>query len=63
VTVDLTGQVKVNDKFTFYATVQNLADRLPPIDTVTYGAHAYNPIQGGEGILGRYIKAGVKFGF
>nr|WP_245662072.1 TonB-dependent receptor [Sphingomonas pruni] len=63
VTVDLTGQVKVNDKFTFYATVQNLADRLPPIDTVTYGAHAYNPIQGGEGILGRYMKAGVKFGF
>ena len=63
VTVDLTGQVKVNDKFTFYATVQNIADRLPPIDTVTYGAHAYNPIQGGEGILGRYFKAGVKVGF
>lgn len=62
-TLDLTGQVKINDKFTFYATVQNIADRLPPIDTITYGAHAYNPIQGGEGILGRYIKAGVKFGF
>lgn len=63
VTIDLTGQVKINDKFTFYATVQNIADRLPPIDTVTYGAHAYNPIQGGEGILGRYFKAGVKVGF
>lgn len=63
VTVDLTGQVRVNDQFTFYATVQNIADRLPPIDTVTYGAHAYNPVQGGEGILGRYFKAGVKVGF
>ncbi|GAB7555252.1 TonB-dependent receptor [Novosphingobium sp. 11B] len=63
ITVDLTGQVKINDQFTFYATIQNLADRLPPIDTVTYGAHAYNPIQGGEGILGRYFKAGVKVGF
>ena len=63
VTVDLTGQVKVNDQFTFYMTVQNLLDDLPPIDTVTYGAHAYNPVQGGEGILGRYFKAGVKFGF
>ncbi|MGP7794941.1 TonB-dependent receptor plug domain-containing protein [Sphingomonas sp. CLY1604] len=63
VTVDLTAQVRVNDQFTFYTTVQNIADRLPPIDTVTYGAHAYNPVQGGEGILGRYFKAGVKVGF
>ncbi|MDF0544759.1 TonB-dependent receptor [Sphingobium sp. H39-3-25] len=63
ITVDLNAQVKVNDKFTFYATVQNLLNDLPPIDVVTYGAHGYNPIQGGEGILGRYFKAGVKFGF
>jgi iron complex outermembrane receptor protein len=63
ITFDLNAQVKLNDKFTFYATVQNLFDNLPPIDTITYGAHAYNPIQGGEGILGRYFKAGVKVGF
>lgn len=63
VTVDLNVQVKVTDKSTFYATVQNIADRLPPIDTVTYGANGYNPVQGGEGIYGRYFKAGVKFGF
>jgi iron complex outermembrane receptor protein len=63
ITFDLNAQVKMNDKFTFYATVQNLFDNLPPIDTITYGAHAYNPIQGGEGILGRYFKAGVKVGF
>jgi len=63
VTFDLNGQVKVNDKFTLYATVQNLFDNLPPIDVVTYGAHGYNPVQGGEGIYGRYFKAGVKVGF
>ena len=63
ITFDLNAQVKVNDKFTLYANVQNLFDRMPPIDTVTYGAHGYNPIQGGEGIYGRYFKAGVKFGF
>lgn len=62
VTFDLNVQIKVSDKTTFYATVQNIADRLPSIDTVTYGAHAYNPIQGGEGIYGRYFKMGVKFG-
>ena len=36
---------------------------LPPIDVVTYGAHNYNPVQGGRGILGRYIKAGFKVQF
>ncbi|USI71920.1 TonB-dependent receptor domain-containing protein [Sphingomonas morindae] len=62
VTFDLNVQVKVTDKTTFYATVQNIADRLPPIDTITYGANGYNPVQGGEGIYGRYFKAGVRFG-
>jgi iron complex outermembrane receptor protein len=63
ITFDLTGQVKVNDKFTFYATVLNVFNELPPLDPVTYGAHLYNAVQGGTGILGRYFKAGVKFGF
>lgn len=62
-TVDLGGSVKLNEDFTFYFTVQNLLDDLPPYDDVTYGAHLYNPIQGGEGILGRYFKAGIKAGF
>ena len=63
VTVDLNAQFKVTDKFTFYIDAINVADRLPPIDVVTYGANLYNPVQGGTGILGRYFKAGVKVGF
>jgi iron complex outermembrane receptor protein len=59
----LTAQVKINAQFTFYVTAQNILDDFPPIDTVTYGANGYNPVQGGEGILGRYFKAGVKVGF
>jgi iron complex outermembrane recepter protein len=62
-TFDLNAAFKVNDKFTFYANVQNLFNRYPPLDNVTYGAHLYNPVQGGSGILGRNFKAGVKFGF
>lgn len=38
----------------------NVADRMPPLDPITYGAHLYNPVQGGNGIYGRYFKAGVK---
>ncbi|MCI4592683.1 TonB-dependent receptor [Sphingobium sp. BYY-5] len=63
VTFDLNAQVKVNDNFTFYANMLNMFDRLPPIDTITYGAHAYNPVQGGEGILGRYFRVGVKVNY
>ena len=63
ITVDLTGQIKVNDRFTLYGTVLNVANRYPPIDDVTYGANNYNPVQGGTGILGRYFKAGVKVNF
>jgi iron complex outermembrane recepter protein len=62
VTFDLGGRIKVNDKFSFTFNVLNLIDRLPPIDVVTYGANLYNPVQGGNGILGRSFKAGVKFG-
>ncbi|MDG2534610.1 TonB-dependent receptor [Sphingomonas sp. HITSZ_GF] len=63
VTFDLNARVKVNDQFTFYMTALNLFDRMPPIDPVTYGAQYYNPVQGGNGILGRYYKAGVRVNF
>ncbi|WP_375197514.1 TonB-dependent receptor plug domain-containing protein [Sphingobium sp.] len=63
ITFDLNAQVKVTDSFTFYANMLNVFDKLPPLDTVTYGAHAYNPVQGGEGILGRYFRVGAKFNY
>lgn len=60
ITFDLNAQVKLNEEFTFYANVLNVLDKMPPLDLVTYGAHAYNPVQGGQGILGRYFSIGVK---
>jgi iron complex outermembrane receptor protein len=63
ITTDINVQVKVNDQFTVYGTVNNLFDRMPPIDPATYGAHEYNPVQGGNGILGRYFKVGAKVNF
>lgn len=63
ITVDLNVQFKVNDNFTLYGSMLNVADKLPPLDPITYGAHLYNPVQGGTGIYGRYFKAGVKVGF
>ncbi len=63
ITVDANVNFKVNDRFSFYVNALNVFDRLPPVDTVTYGAYLYNAVQGGDGIFGRQYRAGVKFGF
>lgn len=62
-TFDLGLRLKVSEQFTVTANVNNLFDRMPPIDVVTYGAHLYNPVQGGNGILGRYMKVGARVNF
>ena len=63
ITADLVAQFKIGEKYNLYLTMLNVFDRLPPLDPVTYGAHLYNPVQGGTGIYGRYFKAGVKLNF
>lgn len=63
ITFDLNAAVNVTERMSFYLTANNLFDRLPPLDPVTYGAHLYNAVQGGNGIFGRSFRAGAKFGF
>lgn len=63
ITLDLVAQFKPTDKFTFYVNMLNALDKLPPIDAATYGAHLYNPVQGGNGVFGRAFRAGVKVNF
>nr|WP_225421470.1 TonB-dependent receptor [Sphingomonas parva] len=62
-TLDLHGSVEVSDNLTFYVNVLNALNDLPPIDPVTYGAHLYNAVQGGTGVLGRQFRAGARFKF
>lgn len=63
VTVDANATFKVNDRFSFYVNMLNIANRRPPVDVVTYGAYLYNAVQGGDGIFGRQYRAGAKFNF
>lgn len=63
ISVDLHGQVKVNDRFTLYADVLNVADRKASIDATTYGAYLYNPVVAEAGILGRSFRVGAKVDF
>jgi iron complex outermembrane receptor protein len=62
-TYDANIQAHVTSNITAYVTVLNVLDTMPPIDNVTYGAVNYNPVQGGDMILGRYWKFGVKLDY
>lgn len=61
--VDLTGTIKVNDKFSLYGNVLNVFGVSAPYDPSTYGASNYNPAWGNAGIIGRYFRVGARFGF
>jgi len=63
ITLDMVGRVEVNENFTFYVNVLNVLNDLPDVDPVTYGAHLYNPVQGGTGVFGRQFRAGARFRF
>lgn len=63
--LDLVGQFKVNDKFTFYVNVINVFDASAPLNPANYAGAAanYNPTWTQTGIVGRYFRAGANFKF
>ncbi|OYV00752.1 MAG: hypothetical protein CFE45_07780, partial [Burkholderiales bacterium PBB5] len=61
-TVDVTARWKVTKQLEIYGGIQNLFDRKPPLDLLTYGAQSYNPLDY-SGAVGRYYNAGLKFRF
>ncbi|QXT37944.1 TonB-dependent receptor [Sphingomonas sanguinis] len=61
--VDLTGSVKVNDKFTFYMNVINLTDAKAPLNAGNYAATNYNPTYTQIGAVGRTFRFGANFRF
>jgi iron complex outermembrane receptor protein len=61
--IDLTGLYRVNEHLTTSFTIQNLMDRLPPINPANYAGQNYNPTYHQAGIIGRYFKLGVGYKF
>jgi iron complex outermembrane receptor protein len=61
-TVNLTGRWNVTKGLQLYGSVQNLFDRVAPMDTVTYGGINYNPMDA-AGAMGAYFTAGLKYSF
>ncbi len=64
INTDLSGTVKVGDGFTLYANVLNVFDRKPPYDPgAAYGITNYNPAYAEAGIIGRFVRVGVRVDF
>jgi len=61
-TFDLSGRWNITEAFELNASVQNLFDRIAPLDPVTYGAVNYNPMHF-SGAVGRYFTVGAKYTF
>ena len=59
--VDMTGEVRIGDRFSLYANVLNVFDVKPPLDPTTYGGYQYNPAWANAGIVGRYFRMGARF--
>jgi len=61
-TFDLSGRWNVTDAFELNASVQNVFDRIAPLDPSTYGGVNYNPLHF-SGAVGRYFTVGAKYTF
>ena len=61
-TVDLNARWKPTEQLEVFGGIQNLLDRKPPLDPLTYGAQGYNPLDF-SGAVGRFYSLGVKYKF
>ena len=61
-TVDLVVRWKPLPKWEVFGSVQNLFDKVAPLDPLTYGAQAYNPLDY-AGAIGRYFTLGARYSF
>ena len=59
-TLDLSANWKATDALEIFGSVQNVFDRIAPLDPATYGAINYNPLHY-SGAIGRYFTLGAKY--
>jgi iron complex outermembrane receptor protein len=61
-TVDLVFRWKALPRLEVFGSIQNLFDRVAPLDPLTYGAQAYNPLDY-AGAVGRFYTLGARYAF
>lgn len=60
--VDLVLRWKAMPRLEVFGTVQNLFDKVAPLDPLTYGATSYNPLDY-SGAVGRFFTLGARYAF
>jgi iron complex outermembrane receptor protein len=61
-TVDLVFRWKPQQKWEVFGSIQNVADKVAPLDPLTYGATSYNPLDY-AGAVGRLFTLGARYTF
>lgn len=61
-TFDMSFRWKAMKNLEVFGSVQNLFDKVAPLDPLTYGGMSYNPMDS-SGAIGRYFKLGLKYKF
>ena len=61
-TLDLSTRYNISKQLTLFASMNNVFDKLAPLDPQTYGAMSYNPMDA-SGAIGRYMKLGASYKF
>lgn len=61
-TLDLTFRWKATKQLEVFGGVQNVLNRVAPLDPLTYGAVSYNPLDY-SGAVGRFYSLGAKYTF
>ena len=61
-TVDLSALWKVQKNMEIFGSIQNLFDKVAPLDPLTYGAISYNPLDI-SGAVGRFYNIGLRYQF
>ncbi len=59
--MDMYAQWFQNDHLQYNLTVSNVTNRLPPLDTATYGGTNYNPSLDQAGAVGRFYELGLRY--
>jgi iron complex outermembrane receptor protein len=59
-TIDLSARYNLTRQMQVYGSIQNLFDKVAPLDPLTYGGMSYNPMDA-SGAIGRYFKLGLRY--
>ena len=59
--LDMYGQYEFSPQLRMTATVTNVTNRLPPLNTATYGGTNYNPSLDQAGAVGTFFEIAVNY--